>query len=268
MTDYFNDKGHKAVAVHSQSKFNRKEAIQLIKEQKIDILFSVDLFNEGVDIPEIDTLLMARPTESKIIFIQQLGRGLRVSKDEKDIVKVIDFIGNHKSFLDKPASLFGFEPNQTNVKKFLKDLQGNKLDLPSKTRILYDTESIAFMEQLSETKVDLDAFYIEFKEDRGYRPSASEFYQFIGKPSALRERYGSWFDFIDHMDDFSQNDQECFHTYKAFFKNLEKTSMTLSYKMVTLQVLLNNEFKPMKIDDLCPSNHFSILKNPEVFGMR
>jgi len=155
MSEYFNSKGHKALAVHSQSKYDRKKAIQLIKNNEIDILFSVDLFNEGIDIPEIDTILMARPTESKIIFIQQLGRGLRVSREEKEIVKVIDFIGNHKSFLDKPASLFGFEPNQTNIKKFLKELKGNRLDLPLKTRILYDTESIAFMEKLSETKVDL-----------------------------------------------------------------------------------------------------------------
>ena len=69
----------------------------MLTERKIDILFSVDLFNEGVDIPVVDTIMMLRPTESKIIFIQQFGRGLRIAEGKK-VVKVIDFIGNHKTF--------------------------------------------------------------------------------------------------------------------------------------------------------------------------
>ena len=65
------EKGIKAVSVHSQSETNRTLAIKMLNENTIDIIFSVDLFNEGVDIPAIDTILMLRPTESKIIFIQQ-----------------------------------------------------------------------------------------------------------------------------------------------------------------------------------------------------
>ena len=259
MADFFVSKGYKALAVHSQSKINRTESINKLKNAEIDVLFSVDLFNEGVDIPQIDTLLMARPTESKIIFIQQLGRGLRLSKEEKELVKVIDFIGNHKSFLDKPASLFGFEPNQTNIKKFLKDLSNNELNLPPQTRILYDTESIAFMENLSEVKVDLEEFYKNFKDEKGHRPSASEFYQFIGKVNSLRVTHGSWFDFIDHMDDLSSSESECFNEHKSFFRDLEKTKMTLSFKMVTLRVMVENKFKPMNLDDLCKKS-FEFLK--------
>jgi len=260
MADYFNARGHRAVAVHSQSKANRKESVQLIKNAEIDILFSVDLFNEGIDIPEIDTLLMARPTESKIIFIQQLGRGLRVDKKEKDLVKVIDFIGNHKSFLDKPASMFGFEPNQINVKKFLSDLKENNLDLPPRTRILYDTESVEFMEKISESKVDLDEFYKNFKEEKGRRPTATEFYQFIGKVTSLTLKYGSWFDFVNHMQDLSKEEIECFQEYKKFFINIEKTKLTLSFKMVTLKVIIENKFNPIKIKELCCKS-FDFLKN-------
>ena len=68
------------------------------------IICTVDVFNEGLDVPEIDTVLMLRPTESPVVFLQQLGRGLRRSHG-KDALTVIDFIGNHRSFLIKPRTL-------------------------------------------------------------------------------------------------------------------------------------------------------------------
>ena len=166
-----------------------------MKSGQIDILFTVDLFNEGTDIPEIDTLLMARPTESKIIFIQQLGRGLRLHANKEKVV-VIDFIGNHKSFLDKPAALFGFEPSSKNIKDFLDKYKAKKLDLPRESRIRYDIESIQFMDQLSQIKIDYDSFYREFKISNGARPSASDFYQFIGKLTDVRLKHGSWFESV------------------------------------------------------------------------
>ena len=59
----------------------------------MNLLFTVDLFNEGVDVPEIDTVLFLRPTESATVFLQQLGRGLRLA-DDKPCLTVLDFIGN------------------------------------------------------------------------------------------------------------------------------------------------------------------------------
>jgi superfamily II DNA or RNA helicase/HKD family nuclease len=256
MSAYFNAKGYKTVAVHSQSAVNREDAINKLKGGEIDVLFTVDLFNEGVDIPEIDTLLMARPTESKIIFIQQLGRGLRLHSN-KNLVMVIDFIGNHKSFLDKPAALFGFEPNNKNIKDFLEKYKVGKLELPKDSRILYDTETIDFMDQLSEIKVDYDHFYREYKESNGLRPSASDFYQFIGKLTDVRLRHGSWFDFIANMGDLSADEFLCFQKYKSFFRDfLEKTSMTLSFKMVTLKVMLENQFQPISLEELSRRSFF------------
>jgi superfamily II DNA or RNA helicase len=91
MRDFFLSKGIKAVSIHSKSEIDRSEALKMLTERKIDILFSVDLFNEGLDIPVVDTIMMLRPTESKIIFIQQFGRGLRKAEGKK-VVRVIDFI--------------------------------------------------------------------------------------------------------------------------------------------------------------------------------
>ena len=75
-------------------------------------MFSVDVFNEGLDVPAIDTVLMLRPTNSPVLFLQQLGRGLRITEG-KDHLRVVDFIGNHRSFLLKPRVLLSLGQTAT-----------------------------------------------------------------------------------------------------------------------------------------------------------
>lgn len=76
----------------------RDEALRKLRDREINCLFAVDIFNEGVDVPQIDTVLFLRPTESALVFLQQLGRGLRRSRD-KNCLTVLDFIGNaHRNF--------------------------------------------------------------------------------------------------------------------------------------------------------------------------
>ncbi|MEV6341865.1 DUF3427 domain-containing protein [Actinoplanes sp. NPDC051851] len=91
--------GISAMAVHSEiSRDARQTAISRLQSGDLRTLFTVDLFNEGIDLPTVDTLLMLRPTESATIFLQQLGRGLRLS-DDKPYLTVLDFIGNqHANF--------------------------------------------------------------------------------------------------------------------------------------------------------------------------
>ncbi len=91
LSNYFNHNGYRTISLNSKNKnISRKEAIQKLTNQEIDIIFTVDLFNEGVDIPSVDTLLFARPTESLTIFTQQVGRGLRLH-DGKEYCHIIDF---------------------------------------------------------------------------------------------------------------------------------------------------------------------------------
>lgn len=106
MAEQFVRGGVKAAAVYAGSPLSRGEALDQLRDGRLQVVFSVDLFNEGVDLPTIDTILMLRPTESKILFLQQLGRGLRVAEGKEKLV-VLDFIGNHASFLHKPQALFG-----------------------------------------------------------------------------------------------------------------------------------------------------------------
>ena len=93
MADQFERFGYPSVALDANTpRGERHRARNQLREGKIRIIFTVDLFNEGVDLPEVDTVLMLRPTESPTVFLQQLGRGLRWSK-EKQVLTVLDFVG-------------------------------------------------------------------------------------------------------------------------------------------------------------------------------
>ncbi|RSM45420.1 DUF3427 domain-containing protein [Actinoplanes sp. ATCC 53533] len=93
MAERFNNVGIPARALHSRvDGSEQREAVRRLEHGDLKMLFTVDLFNEGVDLPAVDTILMLRPTESATIFLQQLGRGLRLS-DDKPCLTVLDFIG-------------------------------------------------------------------------------------------------------------------------------------------------------------------------------
>jgi len=97
MAEYFERAGLRAAALDGTSpRDTRKHALEQLKEGKIQAIFSVDLFNEGLDIPDVDTLLLLRPTGSATVFLQQLGRGLRRTPD-KAVLTVLDFIGQHRA---------------------------------------------------------------------------------------------------------------------------------------------------------------------------
>ena len=94
MATRFTEAGIPALAVSAETgSEEREDSLRRLKQRETNALFAVDLFNEGVDVPEIDTVLLLRPTESATVFLQQLGRGLRLAED-KDCLTVLDFIGH------------------------------------------------------------------------------------------------------------------------------------------------------------------------------
>lgn len=99
MAERFNAAGIPSRAITSQtSREDRAAALAALRERRVNVLFAVDLFNEGLDIPTVDTVLFLRPTESATVFLQQLGRGLRLA-DDKTCLTVLDFIGaQHQEF--------------------------------------------------------------------------------------------------------------------------------------------------------------------------
>ena len=96
MADAFTEAGIPARAVSGSTSPNeREQALLDLRAQKVNVLFAADLFNEGLDLPDVDTILFLRPTESATIFLQQLGRGLRQTHD-KAVLTVLDFVGYHR----------------------------------------------------------------------------------------------------------------------------------------------------------------------------
>lgn len=121
MAEKFTLAGFKANYLTSINTFDRATIRRQLKNKEINYLFVVDIFNEGVDIPEIDTVLFLRPTESLTIFLQQLGRGLRLA-DDKECLTVLDFVGNARpeyNFENKFRALIG--KTKTPVKKEVED---------------------------------------------------------------------------------------------------------------------------------------------------
>ena len=99
LSQLFNMRGYKTIALTGDSSEEmRQKAIDSLEsndENSLDYIFTVDIFNEGIDIPKVNQVVMLRPTESAIVFVQQLGRGLR-KNDSKEYVVIIDFIGNYE----------------------------------------------------------------------------------------------------------------------------------------------------------------------------
>lgn len=121
MTEKFNLAGLKANYLTSKNAHERDRIREEFKKKEFNYLFVVDIFNEGVDIPEIDTVLFLRPTESLTVFLQQLGRGLRLAEG-KDCLTVLDFVGNSRSeydFESKFRALIG--KTITSVQKEIED---------------------------------------------------------------------------------------------------------------------------------------------------
>jgi superfamily II DNA/RNA helicase len=142
MAEFFRDNGISAAAVHSaDSSAPRAESLRKLREGEIEVIFAVDVFNEGVDLPGVNTVLMFRPTESTVVFMQQLGRGLRPAPD-MPYLTVVDFIGNHRSFLQKPQALVYLTGRDLPVFAALKELRDHTFSLPEGCFVDIETAAI------------------------------------------------------------------------------------------------------------------------------
>jgi superfamily II DNA or RNA helicase/HKD family nuclease/SOS-response transcriptional repressor LexA len=140
LSELFNSKGFKTVALTGDSsEEERAKSIEKLEtdnlSEKLDYIFTVDIFNEGIDIPKINQIIMLRPTDSAIIFIQQLGRGLR-KVDGKGYLTVIDFIGNYENNYLIPIALYGDTSyNKDSLRKLI--TEGSRM-IPGASTINFD----------------------------------------------------------------------------------------------------------------------------------
>lgn len=206
LSDKFNKKGWRTeVLSGSNSEAERVAAIEKLagdeSEDALDYILSVDIFSEGVDVPEINQVIMLRPTESPIVFIQQLGRGLRKAVD-KEYVVILDFIGNYRNNFMIPIALSGDRSyNKDNIRRYV--TEGGRI-IPGASTIHFDEISRKRIFQavdnanFSDIKL-IRENYINLKNKLGHIPALADFDKY-GEMDVLRifdnNSLGSYYKFL------------------------------------------------------------------------
>ena len=256
MTEQFNQHGIKAVAVHSgPQSANRTRALERLGQGEIQVICCVDMFNEGVDLPQIDTVMMLRPTESRIIWLQQLGRGLRKAEG-KEHLTVVDYIGNHRIFRLKLETLVlellrGKGSSDSELRKVLKGFQFDEVELPEGCEVTYELEAVEILKSLLATSRGKNAarhaFFLDFIEQNGRRPTALEAHQGGINVRARGSGFDSWFEYVSGMGELTGSEAICWKDNRHWLEQLCKTAMSKSYKMVVLQAMLASDSFPGEI---------------------
>lgn len=252
MASFFTSRGKRAVAVHSgPSSAPRTQSLERLQAGDLDVVCAVDMFNEGVDLPDLDTVMMLRPTESKILWLQQFGRGLRKSGPEKRL-RVIDYIGNHRTFLLKPQTLFGLTAGDQNIQNLLERYQAGTAEIPPGCSVTYDLETIDILRALLRigrpASEALRTYIQDFIDLHGVRPTALEAYRDGYSPRSVRQNFGSWFNFLRSNGVLNDDHEKARASAASFLDLLEVTPMTKSFKMVTLLAMLNEDRFPGAIE--------------------
>ena len=219
LSGIFNERGYKTKALTgADSQEEREAAIELLtKDIQVDIdgtkhgdyldyIFTVDIFNEGVDIPEVNQVVMLRPTESPIVFVQQLGRGLRKA-DDKDFVVILDFIANYKNNFMIPIALSGDRTyNKDNIRRYV--TEGEKV-IPGISTIHFD--------EISKKKIYAAIDTANFSDIKLIRENYKNLKYKLGRIPNLMD-----FDRYGEMDVMRIFDNKSLGSYYKFLVKYEK----------------------------------------------
>lgn len=258
LSQKFNAKGFFTVALCGEDKQEiRENAISRLEQKErfsgLDYIFTVDIMNEGIDIPAVNQIIMLRPTKSSIIFVQQMGRGLR-RYPHKDYVVILDFIGNYQNNFMIPIALFGDTSyNKDTIRRCV--AEGNRL-LPGCSTINFDEISrqkiYAAIDSahLGDTAL-LKNEYIALKQKLGRIPQIEDFAKF-GSISITKffDKFGSYHHFLQKYDkDYkiklsSEQEEVLAFICRRFGKGKR------IFEILVLQILLNEPvdiFKRLQI---------------------
>lgn len=207
LSDFFNKKGIPSVSITSATP-ERTQVVEDFRNNKYTIAFTVDLFNEGVDFPDLRVLLFLRPTESKTVFFQQLGRGLRLCGGKESVV-IIDFIGNYKK--------------ANNIRKFLSTSGKPKIDennnrvekivyeYTPKCEVIFESEVEEILDnqdttERAITKEDLIAAYYDLLETLKHKPTQNDI-NVSGefKLNRYLSLFGSWSKFLKEIGEHTES---------------------------------------------------------------
>jgi len=263
--DWLAARGVRAAAVHSgPGSEDRDASLAALERGDLDAVCSVDLFNEGVDVPRVDRVVMLRPTESPVVFLQQLGRGLRVAAG-KEFLTVIDFVGNHRVFLDRVRLLVSLGPRPVTLREFL--VEGKEPELPEGCSVDVEIAAIDMLRRfLPVGATEVERVYRELEAARGFRPTAGELCRMGYRPGTLRSVHGSWFEFVASEGHLDEAEVRVLAAARPWLRELETTPMTKSFKMVVLEALLEREAlgAGMSLDEIAERSHAYLLRFPEL----
>lgn len=211
LSEQFNQRGYRTAALFGNSKMStREKMIECLAQDEyeggLDYIFTVDIFNEGVDIPQVNQIIMLRPTESAIIFVQQLGRGLRKCKG-KEFVNVIDFISNYKSNFLIPVALSG--DNSYNKDKLANCIR-NGIRLPGGSTVSFEEvakeEIYQAITQATFKNKFLKEKYQKLKVKIGYSPLMMDFVNYDEiDPMLFIDYKGSYYEFLNGIRENKSN---------------------------------------------------------------
>jgi len=245
----FNERGYRTVALIGESSEDiRARSIEQLESNdlsdRLDYIFTVDVFNEGIDIPKVNQIIMLRPTQSSIVFVQQLGRGLRKA-DGKGYLTVIDFIGNYSSNYLIPMALYGDNSyNKDTLRKLVAD--GSRL-IPGSSTVNFDQISKDRIFKAIDSanlhlKKDLEKDFELLKYKLGRLPMMMDFIQHGNRDPMMFVNYaGSYVNFILKIDkDFDPKLSKEQLTYLELF-NQEINNGKRVIESVLLSMLLEND---------------------------
>lgn len=269
----FNALGFKTIALSgSDSELERSSAIDKLESdnesERLDYIFTVDIFNEGIDIPKVNQIIMLRPTESAIIFVQQLGRGLR-KLNSKSYLTVIDFIGNHINNYLIPVALYGDTSfNKDRLRKLLSD---GSTDLPGVSTINFDRISkekifksidSANMSLLRDLKKD----YFLLKYRLGRIPMMMDFVESNSRDPFLFVQYSkSYYNFVNKADDDWDQllDKDAIELLNLF--SIEINNGKRIEESIILRELINsNELEINKLKEIVQANFNYTVENETI----
>lgn len=237
LSKMFNENGYRTLALSNETPQKLRETAferLAMKEedstddlQPLDYIFSVDILNEGIDIVEVNQVIMLRPTQSPIVFIQQLGRGLRKAEG-KEYVVILDFIGNYDNNFMIPVALSGDRSyNADVIRKYV--ISGNctipgastiHFDEISREKIFYAIDHI----KSGTFKKLIKEGYMNLKNRLGRRPMLIDFYENDEvDPLVIIREYKTYYSFVEQMEKTNN-----------LFHLTEQEKLTLEYLSKTI----------------------------------
>lgn len=250
MAKEFCERGIPSVAVYSNANGTyseeRGKAIEKLKSGEIRVIFSVDMFNEGVDITSVDMVMFLRPTESPIVFLQQLGRGLRRSKG-KEYLNVLDFIGNYEK-----AGRVRFLLTGRTLGKNEYYNPADRSAFPDDCLIDFDMKLIDLFSEMDKKHLkvrdQIRNEYYRVKELLGRIPSRMDLFTYmdddiyrVAIAHSKDNPFKRYLDFRKELGELSEGENILYSGIGREFINLiENTNMSKVYKMPVLMAFYNH----------------------------